>query len=219
MNLITKTYFSLFCTAAFIATMGQLQAQGEIECNIIFPANYSSQGIKIYQAGEIVHTKMDDHILSFFVKDHKREHTIYFIIIRPANITYKFKPEIDKTKQQTIESINIKPGSDYKTYKVSITKNKDLTVSEISLDTTTIPDTSVLILYNPAYIQTMMISENKTLVFHVIENLLEVGNGKDALFAEEVIYLFDTLHSDPLHQKSSYRVVIGNPKCKQVIHV
>ena len=219
MNFITKIRFFLYCALLIIVTPGRLLAQAEIECNIVFPTNYKSQGIKIYQAGEIIHTKMDDAMFSFFVKDHKREHAIYFIIARPSDITYKFKPEINKTKQQTIECINITPGCDHKIYKVSISKNKELTVSEVSLEGTVIPDTSVLILYNPSYIETITAPDNKTLLLHVIENLLEVGNGKDALFAEEVMYLFDTLHSDPLHQKASYRVVIGNSKCKQVIHL
>jgi|GEM_PF-5756640 len=214
----TKTHFFfrfvLICT--FVTYFENIHA--DIECNVLFPMHYKSQGIKVYQAGEIIHTKIDDTIISFFIKDHTKDRNLYFLVIRPSDITYKFKNAIDKAKQQTIECMTIAPDCAYKFYKVSITKNQDWTVCQEYLDDGIIPDTTVVIFYNPLYIDTLTLSDNHIPTFLLVDNLLQIAHGKDLLFTEEVRYLFDTLNMDPLHRRPSYLVVAGNSKCKRVMH-
>lgn len=200
-----------------IVTPYFVQTKTEIECNILFPKNYTSQGIKVYQAGEILHTKTDDSVVSFFVKECSKEQQLYFLIVRPSDITYTFKNAFGHARQQTIEHISVLPTCLYKFYKISMKKNQALTVSEENLHNGIIPDTTVLIFHNPAYIDTFVISDNHIPTIIITDNLLKIGHGQEALHTEELIYLFDTLHMDPLHQKSSYRVVTSNPRCKQVI--
>ena len=193
----------------------------DFEVNITFPENYHSQGIKVYQGGEILHTNVSGHTISFFIKDMSRTKEFYLLVVKPCNLSYVF----NEVAKNTVQYRAVAPGKSYKFYRIKIASSaisQPFTIETITLEENQkIPDQTVIIFYNPEYIESLFCSkENSILTLSVIKDLFDVSGGEDMMYYEEILYLFDTIHTDTLQHKPIYKITLAkNHLCKQVIGI
>jgi hypothetical protein len=212
---IHSVFFFLFTT---IINCVFVPLYTDFEVNIAFPRPYHSQGIKVYQAGEIIHTDVSDHTISFFIKDMNRTKEFHILVVKPCDLSYVFNENAKNTIQYRV----VNPERSYKFYKISFSStSQNWNIEDKNLkENGKIPDQTVIIFYNPDYIESFCCSkENPVPTLLISDTIFTLSGGNDALCYEEIRYLLDTLHLDPLQQKISYKITLANNLCKQIIGI
>lgn len=198
------------CFLVFFSCM-----HADMEFNIVFPG-MRSQGIKIYYGGSIVQSEQDDDKISFFIKNTPQEKKIFLLVINPAHLEYNLKKGPSGLFQNTIQSRTIIAEKDYKLYVITSTHGT-WQIEECELnETRTIPDNTLIVFYNPDYISHLDLNLENSINMYIKNNVIDIADGIEQLWREEIKYLLDTLHTDPLYYQPKEKIVTYK-LCKQII--
>jgi hypothetical protein len=183
----------------------------DTEFNIIFPSTYPlhSQGIKIYHGGMIIPIENYGNKICFFIKNNTSEKRMFLLVVNPINLEYHFNKSSSSLFQNTVQNRTIATEKDYKLYVIS-NRNGTWQINQDELnENRIIPDNALILCYDPSYISHLDVQNS--IDIYIKNNIAE-----ERLRNEEIIYLLNTLHTDPLyHQPTKYTV--NYKLCKQVV--
>lgn len=192
-----------------------ISAHADVEFNIIFPGMHS-QGIKIYHGGSVVQNQQYDNKISFFIRNVPQEKKIFLLVINPAHLEYNLKKGPTGLFQNTIQNRAVIAEKDYKLY--VMTQAQDAWhIEECELgESRIIPDNALIIFYNPDYISHLDENTKNSINMYVKNNVVDIAHGIEELWREEIKYLLETLHTDPLYYQPKEKIVTYK-LCKQII--
>ena len=229
--MVTKKFIllvSLIFTT--VTTFELLVMQG----TVLFPLGITSHGAKVYHGGTMIPVNTEDNHLTFSIKAGKNQKVFYILIANAQDFEYAKKQAVeDQSIEQTIQYRSILQGKTYKLYRVRIMP-KEVSIEQtlLSLDNSEIipeydwyieslqfmehdiiPDDTIVVLYNPNYVQGLQSEGTHKLPTIIIKNDIE---DIEKLHEYELINLLASLDTDTIHAPTKRKITVSN-SCKRII--
>ncbi len=206
-----------------------------MEGTIRLPVGVSTHGANVYHGGTKIRVITEDNQIAFSIKPNRGQKVFYILIAQADALSYSFKHKDKYSTTQTIQYRSVLNGKAYKLFRMRIIP-KETSIKEtlIALDAQIkntkeeydwyieelrlreydiIPDNTIVIHYNPIYVQGLKNEGPHKLPVIIIKNNIE---DIDALYEQEIINLLASLDTDTIHAPTKRKININNA-CKQVI--
>lgn len=166
--------------------------------------------LRIYDSGTIVKTEINynNKCISFSLPKNGYQKHFYILIV-----------EADNLYQPAIEHLNIDPKKPYKLYSIECIEQKNglckWSIKRQALPSGRVPDTAMIICYDPAYVDQLVGGTNVELPRIIIkEDILNLVGSEDALHSRSHELLLACLGTDAIHQPIALSVKrdTGDPK-------
>jgi hypothetical protein len=170
-----------------------------VQGSIQFPSSVCTlPNIRVYYAGNKIGCEADHHTkhLTFSVPIQDVESTLYLLVAQSIQI---------ESEENTVKYLKVDPDYDYLLYRLELIRNHDeyewAITSEVLSPSGKIPDSTVIVCFNPHYVSCISGGNTVTLPTLVLDNNLLDRLGSESRLHDLSCELllacldFDTIHS------------------------
>ncbi len=172
--------------------------------SIQFPQSLNTTpNIRIYTGGDKIITEIDNEMKknAFSILADKKQTTFYLLITQRQNLQFELE-------ENTVKYLKIAQTQPYKFYRMELSKNNDsedttwnIYEQPIATDTGKIPDGTIIICYDPSYIDTIIGGSSIELPTIVIKpDIVQMIGSEYKLHEASIKQLLASLDLDTIHK-------------------